>query len=93
MVITVELLKVLNAIARAVSKRDEQFVWEFAVYTANGFEYEYMHHLDERKFYNELLNIAQATGNEDDYRSLMEEVSKQYEGSSVKYNDSILQKN
>ncbi|MFD2923153.1 DUF2254 domain-containing protein [Halobacillus naozhouensis] len=70
--ITVELLKVLDAIARAVSKRDHQAVWEFAFYTASGFEYEYMHHLDERKFYNGLFNIAKATGHEDDYRSLME---------------------
>ncbi|SEI10694.1 Uncharacterized membrane protein [Halobacillus karajensis] len=89
-VITVELLKVLNAIARAVGKRDERFVWEFAVYTAYGFE-KYMHHLDERKFYDELLNIAQATGNEDDYRNLIEEDPKQYEGSSVKFNDRMLQ--
>ncbi|MFD2924537.1 DUF2254 domain-containing protein [Halobacillus naozhouensis] len=89
-VITVELLKVLDAIARAVSKRDDQSVWEFAVYTASGFEYEYMHHLDNRKFYDGLFNIAKTTGNEEDYNNIIEEILKHEERSP---RDRILQRN
>ncbi|ASN07430.1 hypothetical protein CFK40_16220 [Virgibacillus necropolis] len=73
-VITVELLKVLEAIAQGVSKRDSKHVWEFAVYTASGFEYEYMHQLDRKKFYDGLFNIAKATGNEEDYKNLTEKI-------------------
>ncbi|WP_163528847.1 DUF2254 domain-containing protein [Halobacillus ihumii] len=76
-VITVELLRVLDAIAQAVSQRDHQHVWEFAVYTASGFEYEYMHHLDQKKFYDGLFNIAETTGNEENYKKLTEQISKQ----------------
>ncbi|UOQ92201.1 DUF2254 domain-containing protein [Halobacillus shinanisalinarum] len=75
-VITIELLKVLNAIAQGVSKRDYPHVWDFAVYTASGFEYEYMHHLDNGKFYNALFNIAKTTGHEEDYRNLTEKTPR-----------------
>ncbi|WP_280990987.1 DUF2254 domain-containing protein [Lentibacillus jeotgali] len=74
-VITVELLKVLDAIAQGVNERDYKAVWEFAVYTARGFEYEYMHDLDKRKYYNALLNIAETTGNKQNYKTLIEEIS------------------
>ncbi|MFD2924779.1 DUF2254 domain-containing protein [Halobacillus naozhouensis] len=86
-VITVELLRVLDAIARGVSKRDHHHVWDFAVYTASGFEYEYMHHLDQKKFYDGLYNIAETTGNKDNYKNLIEHISKQSERSYMKYDE------
>ncbi|MFC4556754.1 DUF2254 domain-containing protein [Virgibacillus kekensis] len=76
-IITVELLKVLEAVAQGLSHRDYQHVWEFAVYTASGFEYKYMHHLDKRKFYDGLFNIAKVTGNEENYKYITEIISKQ----------------
>ncbi|UOQ92196.1 DUF2254 domain-containing protein [Halobacillus shinanisalinarum] len=78
-VITVEFLKVLDAIAQGVSKRDHQAVWDFATYTASGFKYEYMHHLDNRKFYSALFNIAKTTGYEENYKNLTKKISKHSE--------------
>lgn len=66
--ITVDLLKVLKAVARGVCDQDRQKVWDFAVYTAQGFEHSFLYHLDKRQFYKNLFDIAEATGNVEAYQ-------------------------
>ncbi|MDL4843170.1 DUF2254 domain-containing protein [Aquibacillus rhizosphaerae] len=70
-VVTVELLKVLDAIAQGTEERDHQHVWDFAEYIASGFEYDYMYDLDKRKYTKALYNIAKTTGNEQAYDKLL----------------------
>ncbi|NGP45270.1 DUF2254 domain-containing protein [Bacillaceae bacterium SIJ1] len=70
-VVTVELLKILDAIAKGACRRDHEAIWSFAVYTARGFEYEYMHNLDKQKFYDALHDIAETTGNAEGFEELL----------------------
>ncbi|WP_099157721.1 DUF2254 domain-containing protein [Virgibacillus ndiopensis] len=71
-VVTLELLGVLNGIAKAVCRRDYKPIWEFVVYTTKGFENNFVYELDKRKFYNAIYNIAETTNNIDAYHKLME---------------------
>lgn len=77
-IVTMELLKVLDAMARGVSERDYKPIWEFARYIADGFLYEYMYNLDKNKYYEALYNIAASTGNEENYEKLIEKISEKF---------------
>ncbi|WP_197033370.1 hypothetical protein [Halobacillus karajensis] len=72
-----DLLNVLHAIAQAVRERDYDSVWEFVVYTAKGFEQEYLHSLDRRKFYNILWEIASITDNKAGYYNIVDKTLSQ----------------
>ncbi|SEI12138.1 Uncharacterized membrane protein [Halobacillus karajensis] len=71
-VVTMDLLNVLHAIAQAVRARDHQSVWEFVVYTVKGFEQEYVHSLDRKKFYYILWEIASITDNKAGYYNIVD---------------------
>lgn len=76
-VITMDILNVLHAIAQAVSEREYDPVWEFVVYTAKGFEQEYLHNLDRKQFYHILWEIASITDNKAGYYKLVEKTLSQ----------------
>jgi len=70
-ILTVEILKVLNAIAK-VDRMDEQdAIWEFAEYTARSLEVHFIHSLDREKLYYTLFSIAETTGHKEKYDKLV----------------------
>ncbi|WP_226037550.1 DUF2254 domain-containing protein [Aquibacillus saliphilus] len=82
-IVTVELLKVLDAIAQGIHSRDHQPVWDFVEYVASGFEYEYMHDLDRKRYYKALNNIAETTGNNQAYHKLIKRYHNELNNNSV----------
>lgn len=70
-IITTEILKVLNAIAKVIDEHDCKALWEFAVYTIRTLEFNYLHTIDRKKLYETLLKIAETTGHEAEYNRLV----------------------
>ncbi|TDQ42913.1 DUF2254 domain-containing protein [Aureibacillus halotolerans] len=83
-VVTLALLRVVNAIAQGAHDRDHSAIWDFAVYTVHGFEYKYMHHLDEQKFCDALYEIANTTDRHEAYEELLDWINQQCPGFSEK---------
>ncbi|SFJ29966.1 Uncharacterized membrane protein [Halobacillus dabanensis] len=70
-ILTVEILKVLNAIAEVEKLSHKDTIWEFAEYTTRTLEVDFIHSLDREKLYFTLLNIAKVTGHQDKYEKLV----------------------
>lgn len=78
-ILTVEILKVLSAIA-LVDEMDEQYaIWEFAEYTTRSLEVPFIHSLDREKLYYTLFSIAKTTGNQERYGKLVNGMLKNFE--------------
>ncbi|MBM7553905.1 DUF2254 domain-containing protein [Thalassobacillus pellis] len=75
-ILTVEILKVLHAIAKVRKKHDCTPVWEFAVYTTRSLEINYIHSLDREKLYSTLLDMAITTGHEMEYNKLVRKMMR-----------------
>ncbi|MBM7554837.1 putative membrane protein [Thalassobacillus pellis] len=75
-ILTVEILKVLHAIAKVRKKHDCTPVWDFAVYTTRSLEINYIHSLDREKLYNTLLDMAKTTGHEMEYNKLVRKMMR-----------------
>ncbi|MDG5472014.1 DUF2254 domain-containing protein [Jeotgalibacillus sp. ET6] len=69
-VVTIELMAVMAAVARGVKERDHDSVWSFVEYIVKGFNYQYLHRLDRRRFYEILQDIANTTGYTSEYSKL-----------------------
>lgn len=76
-IVGIELLRVLDLMGHSIDSRDYDAVWEFAVYTAKGFENDFLFSLDHEKFDNALYDIAITTKHEGDFNRLREEASAQ----------------
>lgn len=76
-IITVEILKALNLMAKSANSLHYQSLWDFAVYTAHGFEQSYLFEIDSQQFLQALFDLAQTTGNMQGYNEI---VNKLLEG-------------
>ncbi|MDN4074229.1 DUF2254 domain-containing protein [Fictibacillus terranigra] len=76
-VVGIEILKVLDMIAQSANPRDYEAIWDFAVYTAQGFEKDFLFGLDYEKFNSALYDIAVSTKHEGDYEHLREKAGSQ----------------
>lgn len=70
-ILTVEILKVLNAIAEVEEMNYEDDIWEFAEYTTRSLEVDFIHSLDREKLYYTLFSIATTTGYKEKYDKLV----------------------
>ncbi|QAS51449.1 DUF2254 domain-containing protein [Halobacillus litoralis] len=70
-ILTVEILKVLNAVAKVEEMNHKDAIWEFAEYTTRSLEVDFIHSLDREKLYYTLYSIAETTGYLDKYDKLV----------------------
>lgn len=66
-ILTIEILEVLYAIAEVRRNYNCDSIWEFAVYTIRSLELDYIHSLEREKLYHSLYKIAKITRNEAGY--------------------------
>ncbi|WP_085507349.1 hypothetical protein [Thalassobacillus devorans] len=66
-ILTIEILEVLFAIAEVRRHYNCDSIWEFAVYTIRSLELDYIHSLEREKLYHSLYKIAKITRNEAGY--------------------------
>ncbi|PPA71714.1 DUF2254 domain-containing protein [Jeotgalibacillus proteolyticus] len=69
-VVTMEMLKVLHSVSQGVKERDHESVWNFVDYMIKGFEANYLHRLDRRRFYVLIWEIACLTGHASSFEKL-----------------------
>ncbi|WP_181348117.1 DUF2254 domain-containing protein [Thalassobacillus sp. CUG 92003] len=70
-ILTVEILKVLYAIALVDEMDEQEAIWEFAEYTTRSLEVHFIHSLDREKLYYTLFGIAKTTGYQERYDKLV----------------------
>ncbi|KSU84360.1 Uncharacterized membrane protein [Fictibacillus enclensis] len=69
-IVGIQILNVLDLIAKSANPRDYDAIWEFAVYTTKGYEKDFLFGLDCEKFNNLLYEIAKSTGHEKDFQHM-----------------------
>ncbi|WP_051189093.1 DUF2254 domain-containing protein [Halalkalibacillus halophilus] len=79
-VVTSKLLNILRSVAQGVTQRDYESIWNFAEYTAIGFEYEFMHKLDKSTYFNALYEIATITDNVEKHDQLLDQIQQRNVG-------------
>lgn len=62
-IVSTDILNVLDLMAKSLNPRDYQAVWDFALHTACGFENLFLFEQDRQQFYCALRNLATTTDN------------------------------
>ncbi|WP_248912399.1 DUF2254 domain-containing protein [Paenibacillus antarcticus] len=62
-IVSTDILKVLDLMAKSLNPRDYEAVWDFAIHTAQGFENLFLFEQDSQQFYSALRNLATTTDN------------------------------
>jgi uncharacterized membrane protein len=75
-IITMELLKTLGNLAEAIGPAYYDDIWEFAVYTSQGFEEEYLFVQDKKYFLHILYDLAISTEKEEQYEQITKQMKK-----------------
>ncbi|RUQ25204.1 DUF2254 domain-containing protein [Peribacillus cavernae] len=71
-IVSTEILNVLDLMAKSLSTRDYKAVWEFGVFTARGFDDLFLFKLDYQQFYRALYDLAVTTKHEKEYEEFLE---------------------
>ena len=70
-IVTTDILNVLDQMAKSLHPSDYQSVWDFAVYSAQGFENLFLFEHDSQQFYRALCSLATTTNNLTDFEEIL----------------------
>ena len=73
-IVSTDILKALDLMAKSLNPRDYQSVWDFAIHTALGFENLFLFEQDSQQFYLALYNLATTTNNQKDYEKFLKKM-------------------
>lgn len=73
-IVSTDILKALDLMAKSLNPRDYQSVWDFAIHTALGFENLFLFEQDSQQFYLALYNLATTTNNQRDYEKFLKKM-------------------
>ena len=73
-IVSTDILKALDLMAKSLNPRDYQSVWDFAMHTAIGFENLFLFEQDSQQFYLALFNLATTTNNQHDYEKFLKKM-------------------
>ncbi|MEK3798486.1 DUF2254 domain-containing protein [Peribacillus sp. FSL H8-0477] len=75
-IVSTEIIKVLDLMAHSLNTRDYKAVWEFGLFTASGFDDQFLYKIDHQQFYQALSNLAVTTKHEKEYEEYWENRKK-----------------
>lgn len=70
-IVSTDILNVLDQMAKSLHPSDYQSVWDFAVNTSQGFENLFLFEHDSQQFYQALCNLATTTNNLPEYEKIL----------------------
>jgi uncharacterized membrane protein len=73
-IVSTDILKVLDLMAKSLHPRDYPSVWDFAIHTAIGFENLFLFEQDSQQFYLALFNLATTTDNIEEYEKFLKKI-------------------
>ena len=73
-IVSTDILKVLDLMAKSLHPRDYPSVWDFAIHTAIGFENLFLFEQDSQQFYLALFNLATTTENIEEYEKFLKKI-------------------
>lgn len=75
-IVSTEIIKVLDLMAHSLDTRDYKAVWEFGLFTASGLEDLFLYKIDHQQFYQALSNLAVTTQHEKEYEKYWNKKNK-----------------